>query len=256
MDDLARLRLDAAAAFELTPAGRIGRARGHPPGPWPTSPAGDDGPGPRFFFSGCRQGNLAFCGEALSDDLAARIEALVAGEPPWFDADIPPRALGPIMDLLSQAAAAELAGPEVVFHLPPGLAFDDHPAQIVRCDTAEGRALAARLVSDGLPLALTDAGFLAVDDLWWPWCAVLEDGRIAALAFATRLTAASAEIGVYAFPQHRRRGCATAATATWSSLAALADRTLIYATGAANQSSRHVAARLGLAAIGARLWIY
>ena len=231
MDDLGLLRLDAAAAFEVTAAGRIGRAHGHPPGPWPTSPAGEDAPGPRFFFSGCRAGNLAFAGEALGDDLAARIGALA-------------------LDVEEDGRLVAIPAGEL------GI-FDrvDHPADIVRCDTEAGRTLAGRLARDGLPHALIDAGFLALDDFWWPWCAVLEEGRIAAMAFATRLSAASAEIGVYAFPQYRRRGCATAATAAWSSLACLQDRALIYATRATNPSSRHVAARLGLPAIGARLWI-
>jgi hypothetical protein len=254
MDDLGRLRLDAAAAFEVTASGRIGATRRHAPGPWEGPPAGPGGPGPRFFLSGCRMGNLAFVGESLADDLARRIGALAGDEPPWFDADVRPQGLEAIWELLSRGAPTQLVGPEVVFDLPHGLAFD-HPAEIVCCDTEAGAALVARLERDGLPDALIDAGFLALDDFWWPWCAVMEDGRFAAMAFATRFAAASAEIGVYAFPQYRRRGCATAATAAWSSLDCLRDRALIYATRATNESSRHVAARLELEVIGARLWI-
>jgi hypothetical protein len=254
MDDLDLLRLDAAAALWLTPAGRIGGAHGHPPGPWPTSPGGEAGPGPRFFFSGCRAGNLVHLGGALADDDAHQLRELAGAAPPWFDADVRPRGLEAIMELLSRDAPADLVGPEVVFQLPHKVAFD-HPADVVRCDSDAGRALVAALEGDGMPHALIDAGFLALDDFWWPWCVVMEAGQIAAMAFATRLCAASAEIGVYAFPQYRRRGCAAAATAAWSSLACLEGRALIYATRATNHASRHVAARLGLPAIGARLWI-
>jgi predicted GNAT family acetyltransferase len=79
------------------------------------------------------------------------------------------------------------------------------------------------------------------------------EGEIAAMAFAARLSDAGAEIGVYTFPAYRGQGCAAAATAAWSSLAALSGRELFYSTLTSNRSSQRVAERLGLEQIGVGL---
>jgi RimJ/RimL family protein N-acetyltransferase len=251
MDDLELLRLDAAAAWTIGPAGRIEGARGHPPGPWPTSGSRSGRPGPRLCFAGCRAGNLVHLGAALDAETARRLRSMTDAEPPWFDADVRPTSLDRMIELL---APARLTGPEVVFRLPAGSSFE-HPARIVRCDRSDGAALIARLAREGLPHALIEAGFVALDDFWWPWCVAMQAGEIAAMAFATRLAAASAEIGVFTFPGFRGRGLGAAVTAAWSSLDALQGRALIYSTRADNRASRQVAARLGLRAVGARLWI-
>jgi predicted GNAT family acetyltransferase len=110
-----------------------------------------------------------------------------------------------------------------------------------------------RLARDGPPQVLADAGFKSVDDFWAPWCVALEDGEVAATAFAARLGPFGAEVGVYTFPGFRGRGLASAVTACWSSLAGLAGRNLFYSTQTTNRSSRRVAERLGLVRLGASL---
>jgi len=148
----------------------------------------------------------------------------------------------------------EIDGPEIMFHLPNGLRYD-HRATLVQSDTPEGDDLIAHLERDGLPKSLIHAGFVALDDFWWPWCVALEGDDIAAMAFTPHLGEAGAEIGVFTFPAFRGRGFAAAVTAGWASHSSLKDRTLIYSTRLTNRSSRQVAARLGLKIAGARVRI-
>jgi hypothetical protein len=183
-----------------------------------------------------------------------RVLAVAQNEPPWRDPDVPPRCLDEIVDWLSRSAPVEIVGPEVVFDLPHGLRCE-HSATIVRADTAEGDELLGRLVEKGLPQSLLDAGFLSLEDLWWPWCVALEGRNIASIAFSPRLSERSAEIGVFTFPAFRSRGLAAAVTAGWSALESLSGRAMIYSTRTANRASRNVAARLGLCSIGARVCI-
>ncbi len=75
----------------------------------------------------------------------------------------------------------------------------------------------------------------------------------AAVAFAARLGAQGADVGVYTFPAFRGRGLAVAVTTVWSSLPALSDRALFYSTHRTNASSRRVAERLGLRRVGLSL---
>jgi predicted GNAT family acetyltransferase len=69
---------------------------------------------------------------------------------------------------------------------------------------------------------------------------------IASIAFAARLGAGGAEVGVYTFPGWRSKGLAAAVTAKWSAHPDLEERELFYSTTISNISSRRVAARLGL----------
>jgi hypothetical protein len=190
----------------------------------------------------------------IGDRIAARVLALVAAEPPWRDPEVPPGCLDEIGALLSRAAPAVVNGPEFVFRLPNGLGFP-HGATLVKSDTPEGEALLERLARGGMPQALLDAGFLSLGDFWWPWCVATDGDDIAAMAFTPRLCEASAEIGVYTFPAFRGRGLAAAVTAGWSSLPALAGRSLVYSTHVPNRSSQRVAARLGLHQLGGRIRI-
>lgn len=253
-DDLELLKLDAKAAWRISADGRLTAAAAHPSGPWRESPGGGDAPPPRLYFAGCAFGNIAFAGEAVPTGLAERLLHMATREPPWFDADEPPAWLGSALGLLAEPSPPSLRGPEVVFRLPNGSpALFDLP--IVSCETEGGRALIERLQREGPPGPLVEAGFVSLQDFWWPWCAALAGDEIAAMAFATRLSEASAEIGVYTFAPFRGRGFAAAVTAAWSQLRCLEGRALIYATRANNASSRRVTERLGLAAVGARLWI-
>src|ERR1700688_2159560 len=201
--------------------------------------------GPRLFFAGCSQGNIARVRHDVEDQIALRLLAIAAEEPPWRDLDGLPQCLGNVTDLLSHGQPVVTIAPGVIYRLPNGLSYE-HPATIVRGDSVEGEQLLARLAERGLPQSMLDAGFKGVGDFWEPWCAALAGDEIASIAFAARLGDAGAEAGVYTFPGFRARGFAAAVTAIWSSLPSLDGRALFYSTQRSNRSSQRVASRLGL----------
>lgn len=240
-DDLALLALDLDASFVMSPSGRIAGVN---------SPDGE--PGPRFVLVGCRTGNLARLRHDVGEATAREIAALVEDEPPWFDPTARLLCLAALTALLSREAPVVSVVPGIVYALPIGLRYESS-TRIVSADEREGRDLVKRLGREGMPRRLVDAGFLDVGDLWPPWCAAVEGGEIAAVAFAARLGAFAAEVGVYTFDGFRGRGLAAAVTARWSSLASLGERRLLYSTQTANRSSQRVAERLSLERLGASL---
>jgi RimJ/RimL family protein N-acetyltransferase len=242
-EDLRLLNLDAETIFLLTASGRIS-GENDP----------DRSPGPRMFFAGCSQGNIARVRDDVDDQLASRLLATGSQELPWRSADALPQCLGKIIELLSASEPVVTIGPGLIYKLPNGLSYA-HSARIVHGDSVEGAKMRARFADRGLPKSMLDAGFKNVGDFWEPWCVALDGEEIASIAFAARIAAAGAEIGVYTFPKFRAQGFAAAVTASWSSMPSLAARELFYSTQRSNRSSQRVAARLGLRLIGATLRI-
>jgi hypothetical protein len=145
-------------------------------------------------------------------------------------------------------------GSAVIKKIKLGLVFPIS-ARIVRSDTDAGDGLLARLARDGMPPALIEAGFIGVEDFWPPWCVALEDGQIAAMAFAARTGRQGAAIGVYTFAAFRGRGLAAAVTADWANYPGVAGRALFYSALFANTSSLRIIARLNLPRVGISLRI-
>jgi hypothetical protein len=247
-DDLKLLHIDVATMFVMSSSGRIERQNDP-----------DSSPGPRLYFAGCPEGNIAHIRDDLADQTAPRLLAIAAEEPPWRDPWVLPQAIGKLLDVLSNSPpfatgpASRIpltVGPGVIYQLPHHLKTE-YAATIVQGDSAEGEQMRARFEERGMPQPILDAGFKSVADLWEPWCIAVEGEEVAAIAFAARLGTVGAEIGVYTFPKFRSRGFAAAVTATWSSLPSLGGHALFYSTSRSNRSSQRVAARLGLRMIGA-----
>lgn len=238
-----RLALDAATLFVLTPEGRIGRENDP-----------EQSSGPLVFFAGCAEGNVACVRQDVDERLATAILARLRATPPWIDVAEPPACIGTICEDLRATRAVKEVTTSIIYALPNRAPAVADPAFACHDDPA-GEALVARLARDGMPEALTAAGFPSLDDFWAPWCVRLEGDEIAAIAISARLGEAGAEIGVYTFPGFRGRGLAAAVTARWSSLAALRDKTLFYSALTPNRSSHRVAERLGLTPIGLGLRI-
>jgi len=247
-DDLRLLHIDVETLFVMSASNRIERQ---------TDP--DRSCGPRLFFAGCTQGNIARLWDDVEDSLASQLLANAAEEPPWRDPFVLPQCIGKLLDVFSNnppfavGAASRVplhVGTAVIYRLPNHMKYE-HAANIVRGDSAEGEQLRARFADKGMPQSMSDAGFISVADLWEPWCIAIEGEEVAAIAFAARLGAIGAEIGVYTFPKFRSRGFAAAVTASWSSMTPLDGRVLFYSTSRSNRSSQRVAARLGLRMIGA-----
>jgi len=242
-DDLRLLHFDIETIFVLSGSERIERQNDP-----------DRSSGPRLFFTGCPQGNIARVRHDVEDQIALSLLAIAAEEPPWRDPDVLPQCLGKVIDLLSRVQPVVTIGPGVTYRLPNGLSYE-HPALIVRGDSMEGEQMLARLAERGFPQYMLDAGFKGVGDFWEPWCVALDGDEIASIAFAARIGDVGAEIGVVTFPKFRGQGFAAAVTASWSSLPCLNGRALFYSTQRSNRSSQRVAARLGLRLIGARVGV-
>jgi hypothetical protein len=209
----------------------------------------DRSPGPRAFFAGCAEGNLCHLHQDLPPPVADEAAALFAAEPAWVDPDARPACLDRAADRLGSPGAAASCEISLIYALPHHPAGAD-PGRFVCSGTNEGQALLADLRRTGMPRHMVEAGFLGLADFWEPWCMALEDGVIAAIAFAARLGDRGAAVGVYTFPGFRGRGLAAAVTERWSSLPALSGRMLFYSTTVSNRSSQGVAARLGLQRFG------
>ncbi len=242
-DDLRLLEVDIDTMFVVSASGRIERVNDP-----------DRSTAPRVFLVGCRFGNLARVRYDLDDNIALRVLEAAAKEPPWCDPDVTPRCVGRIVEILSDGQAAEPVASYPIYKLPNGLRYE-HPAAIVRGDSAEGRQMLARFADRGMPDYMVAAGFKGVGDFWEPWCVALDGGEIASMAFAARLGQRGAEVGVYTFPKYRSRGLAAAVTASWASTPSLNKFALFYSTSKSNLSSRRVAARLNLRLIGASVSI-
>jgi hypothetical protein len=243
MTDLELLRLDVETLFVMSTRERIERVNDP-----------EHSIGPKLFFAGCAEGNLARVRHDIDDATTAKLLAIAAEEPPWRDPWTLPQCIGKLLDVFSNSAPPAVGpaswipmtvGTGVIYELPHHVKHQ-HPAKIVRGDSSEGADLVAHFREKGMPPAMIDAGFKSVADLWLPWCLAMEGDEVAAAAYAARLGSNGAEIGVYTFPNFRSRGYAAAVTSAWSSLPSLDDHALFYSTSRVNRSSQRVAARLGL----------
>jgi hypothetical protein len=203
---------------------------------------------PRFVLAGCAEGNLASVSADLDEAIAAELFALAAEEPPFWRPGGPLGHLERYLALLGTVVSRI----ELDHELPPDLPSNTG-ATLVASDTADGAELLASLGRDGMPAGLLDMGFVDAREFWPPWCAALEDGAVASVAFAARLSGAGAAVGVATAPMFRGRGLAAAAVAGWTGLPALRGRRLFYSTRLSNAASRGVTARLGLRAFGLTL---
>lgn len=203
---------------------------------------------PRFVLAGCAAGNLASVSADLDERTASELLALALDEPPFLPPDTGPRHHARYLALLGAAEPEIELDHEMASGLPP----PDVEARLVSSDTAEGSRLLESL-RGGMPAGLFDMGFVDVEEFWAPWCAVIAGGEVASVAFAARLSAIGAAVGVATAPAFRGRGLATAAVAGWTRLPALRRRRLFYSTRLSNRASRSVTARLGLTAFGLTL---
>ncbi|HEY5106956.1 MAG TPA: hypothetical protein VII73_09335 [Caulobacteraceae bacterium] len=242
MTDAELLAIQRQTDQVFTPEGRIERTNDP-----------DRSPGARFSLRGCAEGNLAAVGWEVSDAVAARLLALAAEEPPFVVQSGGPTHHSRYVALVSQDGLAPEARLGVTYVLPNPCGYDAK-ARLIHSHTQEGEDLLAGLAANGLPPAMLDLGFRDnVSEFWPPWCVALVDGQIASIAFAARLSASGADVGVATVRSHRGRGYAAAATAGWTRSPMLEGRALFYSAAQANGSSRAVVARLGLRFLGASL---
>jgi hypothetical protein len=209
-------------------------------------------PAPRFVLSGCKSANVYGVRADVTDGVASELTAFAASEPPFVDRDGASRNLDRYVELLSRDALVPKPRLGVTYVLPNDIAYQ-HDVRLIASDSAEGRELRAALAAQGIPAGFAEMGFADVSEFWEPWCAALQDGEVVSVAFAARLSATGADLGLATVPGMRGRGYAAAATAGWTRMRALRSHALFYSSEQTNISSLRVAAGLGLRLLGASL---
>ncbi|VWD16851.1 GNAT family acetyltransferase [Burkholderia lata] len=233
------LDIDYRTLFRLYPDRRIERENDP-----------DCSPGPRFWLGRCADGNLTGVRADVPPAVADELARLADSEPPSADR-MPPAHLERYLALLAPVAHWNIG---LVYALPHACGFDtDTRVALINGDSDAGWHLMHALSTHGMPEGLFSMGFRSAADLWAPWCAAVVDGEIASVAFAARLSAVGAELGLATAPAFRGRGLAAAVTAAWSRLPSLQTRTLFYSTDRDNHASQRVASRLGLTLRGTTL---
>ncbi|MGH7779058.1 MAG: GNAT family N-acetyltransferase [Candidatus Binataceae bacterium] len=241
-DDGDLLSIKCESSFLMTESGQLERQ---------SDP--DHSPAPRFSLAGCKSGNWVGVCFDVTDGVAAEILALAATEPPFVTQDGAPKHLERYIEILSREAPVSRRSLGVIYHLPNHLGYA-HRVRLIHSESEEGKRLRASLLIGGMPPGLLEMGFRDISEFWEPWCVALhDDGQIASVAFAARLSDRGADLGVATVQSLRGRGYAAAATAGWTGLPSLQSRALFYSTDQTNVSSRRVIARLRLRFIGGSL---
>jgi len=233
----ALLALQAATRFRLTPGRRI-QCENDP----------DLSPAPLLYMSGCEEGWIGYVREDVDDVAARAFDELIQREPPVRGPGANPRFAESYREIVgtSETLTPHNHGP--IHRLPRGTRGTADVA-IVSNGTPEGNALRVRILRDGMPRELFEAGFTDLTHIWEPWCATLVDDAIASIAFAARKSLLAADVGVFTVASHRGRGLAAAVTAAWSTLLPR-QPALFYSTHRDNDASRRVIAKLGLPFVG------
>lgn len=208
--------------------------------------------GPKFWLAGCGQGTVARLHQGVADAVAAEIEALVAGEPPFPAQGTLPRNIERYARLLSGDGGRPELSCELIYDLPHRLAYTSE-ASLITSDSEAGARFVADVEKHGMPRNLIDLRMRKIADLWSPWVILMAEGEVAAMAFAARLAGEGAELGLATVPKFRGRGFAGLVTAAWTHLPELRARRLFYGADQDNLASQRVIARLGLRRIGVSL---
>jgi RimJ/RimL family protein N-acetyltransferase len=187
----------------------------------------------------------------VPDDLAVELQAAVANGPATADPATPPASIARCEQLLGDSLGRVVLSASPAYVIPPGTAFFQPAARIVRSDGEETETLRGQNPK-GANWSPDEWQQLLNGD-FGPWAVAMVGKQIISICHsAARLTDRGAEAGVWTDPDFRGRGHAAAVTAAWASLLAPSGRHLFYSHSSTNLSSQRVAARLGLRPIGWR----
>ena len=205
---------------------------------------------PHLVIAVSDDGQVAAIGSEVPDDLAAELRAAVAKGPATADPATQPASIARCGQLLRDSLGRVVLSASPAYVIPPGTAFFQPAARIVRSDGEETETLRGQNPkgANWSP----DEWQLLLDGAFGPWAVAMVGKQIISICHSARLTDRGAEAGVWTDPDFRGRGHAAAVTAAWASLLAPSGRHLFYSTSANNVSSQRVAARLSLRPIGWR----
>jgi hypothetical protein len=224
--DLARLfeqRLDTLYRFDA--AGRMIATN-----EWQSRPA------PHFHLMMTALGPQCRFGPEVSDDVARRLSALAAEEPPDQPLRAAPSARARYLEVLAASDG-------------PGVWAG--PAYLCSSDVRDGAGAVA--IDDGNAHLLEPRfpDWLADVPHRRPFLAVIADGAVASLCASVRISRQVHCAGVETHPDFRRRGFALAAVSAWARAVRALGAAAFYSTSWDNLASRGVAQRLGLALVAA-----
>ena len=227
MDDRALMEVRADTLFSYDARGRM-TGTNEP----------DRRPAPRLWVGWTSGGHVARFGEAVPDDLARELAAIVGHEPARGDGLVVPAALrATLRAALARHAPIKEEGGGPAYRFPESIAQPGDAVEVTDANLA--------LVRDTHPWLYRDLSTFG------PCFAVLEDGLAASICFSSRIGARALEAGLFTLPEYRGRGYALAVTAAWGAAVRASGRVPLYSTAWENVASQAVARRLGLRMFGA-----
>ncbi|MGH6999784.1 MAG: hypothetical protein ACREEO_16430, partial [Phenylobacterium sp.] len=155
----------------------------------------DNAPGPLLYVAGGR----IWVAETVAPSIARELRQLARAEPTLASAPLPAAAVDRYLALLPRPGAASGG---LSYLLPHGTQAPG-AARTIASGSAEAKDLEAHFEREGMPRDLLDLNFRQVADLWPPYCLVVEDGGVAALAFTARRGLRGAELGLVTLPGWR-----------------------------------------------------
>ncbi|OKI04787.1 hypothetical protein A6A06_08655 [Streptomyces sp. CB02923] len=202
--------------------------------------------------------------DALAADLLAAVTPYPAPLSPLSPArpGSPPPDLPHVQRLLESALGPVHITSDPTYLIRPDRIRSAPTAPVVRSGTTDPAALAALRTANPGNWG-TDEWHDLLDGKLGPWAMALDPeapapeaghpAHVVSICHTPCWTDHGAEAGTWTRPGHRGQGHAATVTAAWARLPALTARRLFYSTTAANHSSQHVAARLGLPLLG---WLW
>ena len=194
---------------------------------------------PRLFVGRTSEGNIWRVRHDLPSSLVATLNEILVTEPITDDLQEPPVSFQCLLDALTTHSPVERIWQGPAWSFPNEIELP--------------RGIETVIVSDIELLSATFGGTLESWVDCHPCLAVVEQGIPVAVCFCARSSAAASEAGVVTLPACRRRGYATAVTASWALAIRELGRIPLYSTSWDNFASQGVARRLGLNLYGVDL---
>jgi hypothetical protein len=226
MDDRALMGLCADTNFTYDTRGRMVGIN---------SPEGRRAP--RVFLGCTMAGYVVRFGEALSDTVVSRLQAIIERQPAIEELPVAASLRGEVKGLLEADGSIVQEGSGPNYRFSESIALPAHVVQVV--------ATNIEIVRETYPWLHEEL------DEWWPCFAVVRDGAAVSVCFSSRIGRSAAEAGVETLPEYRGRGYAAAVTAAWGASVRADGRIPLYSTGWENLASQGVARRVGLVMFGA-----